>query len=266
MRPTSGIASSSRPQNHGFVPRSPQNVQRRTQPDEVQVPVSPTKREAPPDPWSPQRYRMGIDKGWKANDVSLKRPPSSRTDARPASQLGTRSGAISRSSDAFSSRPQTSPGGGGLHRIKSFSERMAEGRAAEKSRLERAERVQANRSSAFKLDKAEVDAFRTAAANKVPSPPPSSIREPEAPSYSREDIMRALNKPRPGGLTRSETAPNVRRLESNRDGTPSEEPGDSSKFESYSRQHLSSRVLPMRTKTSHRAHPVPRRLFPRAAA
>jgi minichromosome maintenance protein 10 len=116
---------------------------------------------------------------------------------------------------------------------------MAEGRAAEKARLERAERVQANRSSAFQLDKAEVDAFKTAAANRMPSPPSSSIREPEAPSYSREDIMRALNKPRPDGLTRSETAPNVRR-----NGKPSEEAGDSSKFESYSRQHLSSRVLP----------------------
>lgn len=242
-RPTSGIASSSRPRSHSLVPGSPQrNAQRRTQVDEVQVPVSPTKREVPPDPWSPQRYRLGIDKGWKANDVSLKRPPTSRPDARPSSQLGTRSSAMSRSTDVFSSRPQTSPSSGGLHRIKSFSERMAEGRAAEKSRLEKAERVQANRSSAFQLDPAEVDAFKTAASNRLPSPP-SSFREPEAPSYSREDIMRALNKPRPGGLTRSETAPNVRQS-NGKDDTTSEETGDSSKFESHSRQHLSSRVLP----------------------
>ncbi|OQD75959.1 hypothetical protein PENDEC_c005G05712 [Penicillium decumbens] len=239
IRPTFAL---SRPQTHALVPKSPQNLHRRTEVDEVQVPVSPIKREAPPEPWSPQRYRMGIDKGWKANDVSLKRPPRPRTDARPASQLGTRSGAMSRSSDVFSSRPQTSPGGGGSHPIKSFSERMAEGRAAEKSRLERAERVQANRSSAFQLNKAEVDAFKTAAANRAPSPTSSSRRESEVPNYSRADIMRALTKPRNGGLTRSETAPNVR--EGNRKGTPSEEVGDSSKFEAYSGQHLSSRVLP----------------------
>lgn len=55
--------------------------------------------------------------------------------------------------------------------------------------------------------------------------------------------MRALNKPRPGGLTRSETAPNVRQL-NDKDSTPTEETGDSSKFESHSRQQLSSRVLP----------------------
>ncbi|KAJ5989125.1 hypothetical protein N7481_004335 [Penicillium waksmanii] len=185
---------------------SPQSKPQKARTDEVQVPVSPQKREAPaPEPWSPRRYQMGIDKGWKANDVSLKRPP------RPTSQLGTRSGAMSRPGDVYSPRPQTSPGGGGINRIKSFSERMAEGRATEKSRLERAERaerIQANRSSAFQLNEAEIEAFKTAAANEMPPPAQSTHRQPEVQHFSREEIMQSLAKP--GGVKRSQTTPNLK--------------------------------------------------------
>ena len=244
--------SSSRAPGRALVPRSPQSVQRKST-DEVQVPMSPTRREAPaPEPWSPQRYRMGIDKGWKANDVSLKKPPSARADHRPSSQLGNRSGATSRSSDIFSSRPQTSPGSGGLNRIKSFSERMAEGRAAEKSRIEKAEkRAQVNRSSAFQLDKSEIESFQAAAASEKHSQPPSGLgatREPQVQSFSRAEIMQSLGKPRQIGLQRSQTTPNVKRGDTHQSEEQSDETGvsapDSSKFESYSSLHLSNRILP----------------------
>ncbi|KAJ5155511.1 hypothetical protein N7492_008314 [Penicillium capsulatum] len=237
----------SRTQSHALVPSSPQGMQRKSM-DEVQVPMSPTRREraGPVEPWSPQRYRMGIDKGWKASDVSLKKAPSSRMDPRPSSQLGSRSGAISRSSDVFASRPQTSPGGGGLGRIKSFSERMAEGRAAEKSRMERAERVQANRSSAFQVEKSEIDTFKAAAESERLSTPTSTARDPEVQSFSREEIMRSLGKPR-HTIQRSQTTSDVRRGDANHAEEPEEtgvsEP-DASKFESYSSLHLTNRILP----------------------
>lgn len=244
------VGPSSRAKNNAPIPRIPRSVPRKSHLDEVQVPVSPTRRESfAPEPWSPQRYRMGIDKGWKASDASLKRPPSSRTERRPNSQLGNRTGAKSNSNDLLASRPQTSPGGGGLHRIKSFSERLAEGRAAEKSRIERAERVQANRNSAFQVDKSQVEAFKAAAENERPSS--STVkREPQAQSFTREEIMRSLDKPRSKGMTRSQTTPNVRRKANGvneaqsevPDGTPN--PPDSSKFESYSSLHLSTRILP----------------------
>lgn len=236
----------SRIQTNALVPRSPQGLQRKIM-DEVQVPMSPTRREGPMEPWSPQRQRMGIDKGWKASDVSLKRPPSSRMEPRPSSQLGSRSGAISRSSDVFSSRPQTSPGIGGLSRIKSFSERMAEGRAAEKSRMERAERVQANRSSAFQVDTSEIESFKAAAENEKALTPASTTREPQAQSFNREEIMRSIGKPR-NTMQRSQTTPNVRRGELNQAEEHTDETGtsapDSSKFESYSSLHLTNRILP----------------------
>jgi minichromosome maintenance protein 10 len=279
-RPSSAV-SPSRTDRTGLMddrshtPRSAKAAIRKTSGGAIQVPASPTRREVPAkDPISPRRYVMGIDKGWKANDVSLKRPPSSRTDPRPSSHMGFRDGATPRANDMLSSRPQTSPGMGGLNRIKSFSERMAEGRAAEKaekSRLERAEKIQANRSSAFQVDKSEMESFKAVAADQKYTPPSSSNRERPVESFSREDVLRSLGQPRPPGLQRSNTTPNVRRTEGSghterqshlhrRTNTADEQPGsskksgqsddalmkapDSSKFESYSSLHLSNRVLP----------------------
>lgn len=256
-------SSTSKAQARMSAMRSPPPAHRRAPSDGVQVPMSPTKRPAPPaEPWSPRRHQMGIDKGWKATDVSLKRPPSSRPDPRPASHLGTRGGATSRSSDLFSPRPQSSPGVEGLTRIKSFSERMAEGREAEKAakaRQERAEMVKANRSSGFGVDKSEIEAFKTAAANEPKSALPSS-RQPQVQHFNREEILRSLSQtPRTGGLKRSQTTSNFREGNGKRQLTNSgarkdlpsdtpdkEAPGtpDSSKFESYSSLHLSSRILP----------------------
>ncbi|KAJ5736284.1 uncharacterized protein N7483_001409 [Penicillium malachiteum] len=239
-------------ESFGSTSQAPPPSQRKALANEVQVPVSPTRRAtAAPEPWSPRRYQLGIDKGRKASDVSLKRPPNARALQRPTSQLGTRSGAMTRTTDSFSPRPQTSPSDGGLHRIKSFSERMAEGRAAEKaekSRLEKAERVQAGRSTAFQLNKAEIESFRAAAAKEPESTLPSSTsREPEGYSFNREEILRSFNRPQSGGLKRSQTTPNMKD-ENARTGKSSEETTlnapDSSKFESYSSMHLSTRILP----------------------
>ncbi|KAI2689691.1 hypothetical protein CBS147355_142 [Penicillium roqueforti] len=276
VRPNSAI-SPLRKEDRGATPRIAKGGKQRTSSDGIQVPASPTRREAPPtDPISPRRYVMGIDKGWKANDVSLERLPSSRPGPRPSSHMGFRDSVAPRSNDIFASRPQSSPSStAGINRIKSFSERMAEGRAAEKSRLERAERVQANqanRSSAFQVDKSELEAFKAAASDTKHSPPPSLSQERPTESFSREDILRSMGQSRPSGLQRSNTTPNVRRTEGSghnerqshlhrRTHTAEEEPSsshdldqtddalvkaapDSSKFESYSSLHLSSRVLP----------------------
>ncbi|KAJ5918897.1 hypothetical protein N7454_010041 [Penicillium verhagenii] len=230
-------------------PRSPPPSQRKARTDEIQVPVSPTRRPAPaPEPWSPRRYQLGIDKGRKASDVSLKRPPVPRMEPRPASQLGTRSGAMSRSSDMIPARPQTFPGGGGINRIKSFSERMAEGRAAERAeqtRLEKAERVHANRSSAFQVDKTEIETFKATAAKEPQSTLPLSMnRDPEEYAFNRAEILRSLS--RPGGLKRSQTTPNMNEgsdAQHNNSDVTKRTP-DASKFESYSKLNLSSRILP----------------------
>jgi minichromosome maintenance protein 10 len=279
-RPSSAISPSrmdrtERMEDRSHTPRIAKAAIRKTSGEAIQVPASPTRREvAATDPISPRRYVMGIDKGWKANDVSLKRPPSSRTDPRPSSHMGFRDGATPRANDVFSSRPQTSPATGGLNRIKSFSERMAEVRAAEKAekaRLERVEKAQANRSSAFQVDKSELESLKAVAADYKYTPPPSANRERPVENFSREDVLRSIGQTRPSGLQRSNTTPNLRRTEGSgqnerrshlhrRTNTADEQPGsaqkptqsddvlmkapDSSKFESYSSLHLSNRVLP----------------------
>ncbi|KAJ5095478.1 hypothetical protein NUU61_004834 [Penicillium alfredii] len=281
-RPASAISSSSRSRDYTSTPRSTKGPSRKANTDDVQVPVSPTRKELPStDPLSPRRYLMGIDKGWKGSDVSLKRPPSSRADPRPNSQLGSRDGLTPRSNDLFAARPHSSAGGGGAGRIKSFSERMAEGRAAEKaekSRMERAEKVKANRSSGFQLDSSEMESFKAAAAEAKNSPPSFANRARQPESFSREDILRSLGQSRPAGLHRSQTTPSVRRMDSadpkdrqsqlhrrnhtteseavssrekdhqhggGAEGTgPLKKAPDASKFESYSSLHLSNRVLP----------------------
>ncbi|GAM88052.1 hypothetical protein ANO11243_060820 [Dothideomycetidae sp. 11243] len=96
--------------------------------DDVQVPVSPTRiQREPVMTTSPARVILGIDKGLRAQDVSLKR-------ARPATGSANR--------PDFQKTPP---------RIKSFTERLAESRASEIERQQKAERIQNARSQGFGL-------------------------------------------------------------------------------------------------------------------
>jgi minichromosome maintenance protein 10 len=100
----------------------------------VEVPHSPVRlRRAPSDPRSPARVLLGIDKGLRAQDVSLKRPG-----------LGV-GGGLARSNSSRSDVPK----------IKSFSERMAESRNKEKEREEMENRIEQRRSRGFGLHSME---------------------------------------------------------------------------------------------------------------
>lgn len=267
-RPTSARLQESpsfvRPRRRSSPPPAKRN---KTQEDDVQVPLSPTKRPATAvEPASPRRFILGIDKGLKSSDVSLKRPPSAaKAGSRPTSRLAGRDGAGSRNGDIFGSRPQSSAtNDGSANPKKSFSERIAESRSVEKTkkeRSERAERIHASRSSAFQLDKAEVDGFKAAAEARA-NAPPSPTRSRPAEGFSREDVLRSYNGLNPPALKRSNTTPSGTPRESGpylhrrnnisesqsissqpEDGTM-EKASDLSKFEVYSSLHLSNRVLP----------------------
>lgn len=244
--------------------------------DDVQVPVSPSKRPATAiEPASPRRVVLGIDKGLKGSDVSLKRPPSAAKSAastRPTSRLAGRDGAGSRNGDIFGSRPQSSATNDDDTRPKkSFSERIAESRSVEKTRQERsdrAERIHAHRSTGFQLDKSEMEAF-SAAAEARANAPPSPTRSRPAESFSREDVLRSYNGLNGPPLKRNSTStattttsgtprgsgPYLHRRSNTLDSGSnsfSSQPEDGavakasdlSKFEAYSSLHLSNRVLP----------------------
>jgi minichromosome maintenance protein 10 len=101
---------------------------------DVQVPHSPVRaRRAPDEPKSPARVLLGIDKGLRARDVSLKRPGAGVA------------GGSSRSSSTISEPP----------RIKSFSERMADSRSKEKEREEMETKIEKRRSRGFGLQNIE---------------------------------------------------------------------------------------------------------------
>ncbi|KAL1656570.1 hypothetical protein SLS61_001036 [Didymella pomorum] len=98
---------------------------------DVQVPVSPIRpRPSADEPRSPARVLLGIDKGLKASEVSLKRPGQSRTNGLARSNT---TGTV------------------GTPRIKSFSERIAESRSKEKQREENEHRHEERRARGFGL-------------------------------------------------------------------------------------------------------------------
>lgn len=278
-RPTSAVSFSSRSQEQASRLRSPIQTTRRHEPDDVQVPLSPVRRAAPPvEPASPRRYLLGIDKGLKGSDVSLKRPPNSRLGTRPTSMHGPLEAAMSHSGDIFASRAQMLAAEESGKRGKTFSERIAESRTAEKSRRERELRLQINRSSAFQFDKTEMETFRAAAAEaRTNAPPRSPTRSRLIETFSRDDVVRSFQNLKPS-IKRSQTAPSVRKDAGSegprpfshrrpnqsetgpassqsrgdpvsdidneiRDEVTTKTP-DSSKFEPYSSLHLSNRILP----------------------
>jgi minichromosome maintenance protein 10 len=164
------------------------------QAEDVQVPHSPVRqRRAPFEPKSPARVLLGIDKGLRAQDVSLKRPGAGVT------------GGSSRTNSASS---ETS-------KIKSFSERIAESRNKEKEREENAMKMESRRSRGFGLHSLEglkdtpsrsgsSLSTQTKGSEDMPPPNPRGLNRTQ--SRSTTDL-RNPPTPRPGSTlsTRTET-------------------------------------------------------------
>lgn len=242
-------------------------------PSKVEVPLSPTKRNIPQtEAKSPSRILLGIDKGARAGDVSLRRAPSGR-ESRFQSDRNTRDGRESRF-DSFRSRSTTSSENSTLPRVKTFSERMADIRSDDTARQNRRERLQINRSTSFKLNAQEMHGYRAAAEeinsrNRSRSP----VKRREAHDYERDEVLKSYrNRASSSGLQRDQSLshtesreasvsrPSDRRspspLKSRRDHTMSSTPRSSSPFtdpntreatdhyDSFSESNLSARILP----------------------
>jgi minichromosome maintenance protein 10 len=213
---------------------------------DVQVPHSPVRaRRAPEEPKSPARVLLGIDKGLRARDVSLKRPGAGVT------------GSSSRSNSARSETP----------RIKSFSERMADSRNKEKEREEIESKIEKRRSRGFGLQNIEglkstpsrsgssMSSGTTTSQDMLPpsarglsreqSRSTNNLRNPPTPRSSstlstRTDGSRppsSASKPLSTGFGTTQTAAKYAEI-SQRDNS-SEAPS----FESFSGLHLKSRDM-----------------------
>ncbi|EWZ42429.1 uncharacterized protein FOBCDRAFT_221279 [Fusarium oxysporum Fo47] len=214
------------------------------QQNHVEVPASPVRRvQEPSVQTSPSRVLLGIDKGLKARDISLKRAPSYR-DSQTSTEIGqtgylrrSRSKTTGSGNSSFSS--ETRP--------MSFNERLVSARTDEAARAQRQKDIQKLRSNAFSISQDEMEQYKKKAI-EIPDEPL------KAPSFSREEI---IGTTKPVGLQRSYTVPNVQatekkapaptstalvRKKKSPHGEVSEE--QAAGFEPYSSFHLSKRILP----------------------
>lgn len=223
----------------------------------VQVPASPVKKAKNTTDLetSPKRILLGIDKGRRAADVSLKRAPSLRKLQENGQQQAGGYLRTSRTPNADSAHqfPTSRPA--------SFNERLASARSEEISRQERQERIQKLRSTAFNVKQQEMERYKSEAID-LPDVPTKEEQ------FSREEVLASVNKLN-GGLKRSSTVPSIRSTTSdalsgvaepstatlaagsaNKKIPPAEVPdSEASAFEPYSGLHLSKRILPHKVLT-----------------
>ncbi|KUI69572.1 DNA replication licensing factor mcm10 [Cytospora mali] len=223
----------------------------RSQATTVEVPASPVRKaQPPPTETSPSRVLLGIDKGLKGKDISLKRAPSLR-------RLQDEPGESSQSAGGYLRRSRT-PAAPEEPRPPSFSERLAAARTEEKTRHDTRAKAARSRSSAFDVSMQEMEDYKTKAVDIPEELSPRDL------GYTREEIM-GNDRWKSGNLHRSNTAPSVRsssRLGAGRRGSQSSQTQAASSFtsatteteksqstqcasfEAYSGFHLAKRILP----------------------
>ena len=208
----------------------------------VQVPISPAKeRREAQNQRSPRRVVLGIDKGLRAEHVSLKRAASasSRFDA---------SATYSRHNRLGGQRGEAEKRIGGYSHIsKSFSERLAESRLNEQEAKEKALRVSKARTKGFGVK---------------PTSTGEDTGNGSTPAASQKRIKPAT-RPSNASVTRPQEHP----LQIKPDETPTDDGAGGSlepTLEPYSGVHLSKRQLDHNTLTraldSKEVYPIPRLL------
>jgi minichromosome maintenance protein 10 len=217
---------------------------------EIQVPVSPMRsRRAQDEPKSPARVLLGIDKGMRAQDVSLKRP----TSYAARMKAGVVTGRLSR---AETTRETETP-------RKSFSERIAESREKDKERDQRQARIEQSRSRGFGLQAIEGlkdrPASRAASALSTDSRTSQSTASHPSRTQSRSVDLRAAPTTRPASALPHRTAETSRSFPAPSKPTftfgvsktaakyaeiaDRDESTDAPSFESFSGLHLKSREM-----------------------
>lgn len=200
----------------------------------VEVQKSPTRRPQPSSqPKSPSRILLGIDKGVRGADVSLRRANTTAGISRHKTEVASRLERPSSRSSAFSARLAAS-----TENRKTFSERMAEARERETSHEQRRNR---QRSKVFDIDENEIEKYRVLAQDSAPVPAQS---RPQQPEYTRSEIINASDEQH---FKKSRTLPDLRQASSHHPSTTADDvppQGDASLFEGFAGLHLTSRILP----------------------
>ncbi|KAK2864953.1 hypothetical protein FQN49_004053 [Arthroderma sp. PD_2] len=240
--------------------------------ENIQVPLSPIKKPPPPTaPISPQRVILGIDKGLKAPDVSLRRPRNQGQngyDNKPP--FGQRTGNLFSRGTGRETQLLPPERTGQVDKPKSFSDRIRESRSTDKERRDKVWALQRKRTTGFGIDKNELERFHAAAKEStinlgnvtstqrerltspiratkpaslenIPPAPTSPSKGPISPS--KRDRGQSFGAIRGNIEPRTARPSESRASESSSIGTEAK-PADPSKFEPFSALHLSTRILP----------------------
>lgn len=211
----------------------------------VEVALSPVRRTIQPSlPKSPSRVLLGIDKGIRAADVSLRRANTTASTSRRAkdSSITSYERPSSQSLNFHRARSEISSQAANTARTTStFSERMSLARTNEKTLSTRREEIAQNRQKSFKVDKTELETYQLAAEEqKSQNCQRSPTKAHRTVEYSREDVLQAAQQVRSGANLK-----NFRSTPSTREAQLQQDHGeDATLFEGFSQLHLASRILP----------------------
>ena len=185
---------------------------------DVQIPVSPQrKRVVAEEARSPGRVLLGIDKGLKGKNISLRRPVGEGSQKDDDPFTGTPSTASRTVGSLNRSRAQQPTESA---RPKSFSERIAETRQQDRTQKDRANLLRRQRSTGFGVDQKDINAFQQAAETKSGT---TENRQSQGSrvgtvEFTREEILKAASQPNGGLVHRSNTSAGIRR--SRKQGSP----------------------------------------------
>ena len=181
--------------------------------NEVQVPLSPERRPvATQEARSPGRILLGIDKGLTGKNVSLRRAPKMRTQTVIEDDPFGATLQLPNSNSRRSAAPisaLSSRNGQSLPR--SFSQRIADTRQQDKEdqdKKERSRRLRKQRSTGFGTKQQEIETFKHAADEHMEHS--GALSTTQERGYSRDEVVKAFNKPTAGLVRRSDTVSRVR--------------------------------------------------------
>ena len=174
--------------------------------ESVQVPISPPRKPTlTKEPRSPGRVLLGIDKGLKGGNVSLRRPSTTRAPA-VAYDDSLMTELRPRSAHTPSVQATTTSTSG----HKTFSERVAETRQQDKEQKYTADRLRRQKSTGFGVQQQELDSYKNASRDQAGPNVEEQSTSRNKIEFSREEVLRSLDKPSSGLLHRSSTVTGVR--------------------------------------------------------
>lgn len=179
---------------------------------DIQIPVSPHRRHvAAEEARSPGRVLLGIDKGLKGRNISLRRPQGAQAKDEDPFQSITRLGSIPKGVEL--STTSTAPRLDQPDRVKSFSEKIAETRQQDKARKVKLDRLHRQRSRGFGVQQQELDILKTAADSieRVTEDQPKHAAQGASSGFSRDEVLKAVSKPNGGLVQRSNSNTGARR-------------------------------------------------------